>query len=243
MGKSENIATASLAEPLDAAATLAIDKEYRLRPEFVERVLDAIEAGKGESERELVAPLHPADIADLIELAACDEHEGLVKGLAGIVSPNLLAEINDFVREDLLDDIVHIIQDEAGENDLLRSQAGDGDINEPLRRTVRSRLLWLFINLGTEILSVFVMVDRKRQRVRLGLIMLFGVQAIYHHWGLGIVTLVAMILNSLDTGLIPIGLEKLKIDPALVSTIFATTTTDTLGFFFFLGFAALFRLH
>jgi magnesium transporter len=32
-----------------------------------------------------------------------------------------------------VDDIVHIIQEEAGEDALLLSGAGDGDINEPIR--------------------------------------------------------------------------------------------------------------
>jgi magnesium transporter len=52
-----------------------------------------------------VEPLHPADVADLIELARADEREGLVKALAGIVSPDVLAEMNDFVREDLLEEM------------------------------------------------------------------------------------------------------------------------------------------
>ena len=82
-----------------------IDDEDRLRPKFVERVLDAVEAGDDETARRLVEPLHPADVADLIELARADEREGLVKALAGIVSPDVLAELNDFVREDLLDEM------------------------------------------------------------------------------------------------------------------------------------------
>ena len=83
----------------------AIDEEDRLRPEFVDRVLDAVEAGDDETARRLVQPLHPADVADLIELAARDEREGLVKALAGIVSPDVLAEMNDYVREGLLDEM------------------------------------------------------------------------------------------------------------------------------------------
>jgi magnesium transporter len=42
--------------------------------------------------------------------------------------------------------------------------------------------------------------------------------------------------------LIPITLNRLKIDPAVTSTVFVTTMTDTLGFFFFLGLADLFQL-
>ena len=459
--------------PQDNTPNSVMDEETRLRPEFVEKVLDAVEAGDDETARRLVAPLHPADVADLIELAARDEREGLVKALAGIVSPDVLAEMNDFVREDLLDelepqqvadiagqletddavaliedldhaeqqavlqrmepddraaveealgypeesagrlmqrdlcavpehwkvgqvidylrstadlptdfwevfvvstdhhpvgtcklstilrtprttpvsdvmqreqtlipvdmdqedvalrfqkyalvsaavtdesgrlvgmitvdDIVHIIQEEAGEDVLRLSQAGDGDINEPLPLTIRSRMWWLFINLGTEILSVVVIgvyqdliaklvvlamlmpvitgmggnaaTQTMAVTVRalatgqltssntwrmifrewwiasangwgLGLLMLVGLQLWYHDWGLSLVTLLAMVLNSLNAGLsgvlIPLGLNKLKIDPAVVSTIFVTTMTDTLGFFFFLGLAAAFHLH
>jgi magnesium transporter len=103
MAESEKIADALEAQPLDAAAASAIDEEDRLRPEFVERVLDAVEAGDDETARELVQPLHPADVADLIELAARDERDGLVKALAGIVDADVLAEMNEHVRETLLD--------------------------------------------------------------------------------------------------------------------------------------------
>ena len=98
-----------LGAPLTAesspARSHAIDEEDRLRPEFVDKVLDAVDAGDDETARRLVAPLHPADVADLIELAARDEREGLVKALAGIVSPDVLAEMNEYVREDLLDEL------------------------------------------------------------------------------------------------------------------------------------------
>ena len=65
MSESENIATAA---PPEAEAEIrgVMDEEDRLRPEFVERVLDAVEAGDDETARTLVQPLHPADVADLI---------------------------------------------------------------------------------------------------------------------------------------------------------------------------------
>jgi magnesium transporter len=40
--------------------------------------------------------------------------------------------------------------------------------------------------------------------------------------------------------LIPLGLEKLGVDPAVASVVFLTTVTDVVGFFAFLGLAALF---
>ena len=91
------------AQPHDSRSV--VDEEDRLRPAFVENVLDAVDAGDDETARQLVRPLHPADVADLIELARSDEREGLVKALAGIISPDVLAEMNDYVREGLLDEM------------------------------------------------------------------------------------------------------------------------------------------
>src|SRR5688572_33367278 len=82
-----------------------IDDEDRLRPEFVDKVLDAVEAGDDETARRLVEPLHPAGVADLSELARADEREGLVKALAGVVSPDVPAALTELVREALLDEL------------------------------------------------------------------------------------------------------------------------------------------
>ncbi len=55
---------------------------------------------------------------------------------------------------------------------------------------------------------------------------------------------VAMVINLVVAGffgtMIPIGLERLKLDPAIASTVFLTTVTDVVGFFAFLGLAAVF---
>ncbi len=55
-----------------------------------------------------------------------------------------------------VDDVVHIISEEAGEDILRLSGAGDGDINEPVLTTVRTRLVWLVINLGTAMVAASV---------------------------------------------------------------------------------------
>jgi magnesium transporter len=55
-----------------------------------------------------------------------------------------------------VDDVVHIIQEEAGEDILRLSGAGDGDINEPIVMTIRTRLSWLVVNLGTAMLAASV---------------------------------------------------------------------------------------
>ena len=63
---------------------------------------------------------------------------------------------------------------------------------------------------------------------------------------LGIVLAIAMILNMVVAGLagilIPLGLNKLGIDPAIASTVFLTTITDVVGFLSFLGLAAWFLI-
>ena len=53
----------------------------------------------------------------------------------------------------------------------------------------------------------------------------------------------AMVANLLFAGilgtLIPLTLEKFKIDPAISSSVFLTTATDVIGFFTFLGLSAI----
>ena len=55
-----------------------------------------------------------------------------------------------------VDDIVHIIQEEAGEDVMLLAGAGDGDINEPIVDTYKSRVRWLAANLMTALVAATV---------------------------------------------------------------------------------------
>jgi magnesium transporter len=61
--------------------------------------------------------------------------------------------------------------------------------------------------------------------------------------GLGIVIGLAMICNLVAAAaggiLIPLGLHRLRIDPAVASSPFVTTVTDVVGFFSFLAIATL----
>ena len=60
---------------------------------------------------------------------------------------------------------------------------------------------------------------------------------------LGVVIGLAMVINLVVAGLagtvVPVLLEKIGIDPALASGAFVTTVTDVVGFFAFLGLAAM----
>lgn len=448
------------------------DADDRLTPEFVDAVIDCAESGDGEGARLLVAPLHPADIADLFELAPSDARAALAAALAELLDGDVLAEMNDWVREELLDalqphevaeiatqldtddavaiiedmeeddqravlramepddraaieealsypeesagrlmqrdliavpehwtvgdvldylrrnedlttdfweifvvdaahhpigtcklswilrtprviaiadvmqreqtlipvdmdqeevalrfqkyalisaavvdqsgrlvgmitvdDIVHIIQEEAGEDILRLSGAGDGDINEPIWTTVRTRLTWLVVNLGTAVLASSVvglfqaeiarfallavlmpivsgmggnagtqtlavvvralatnqLTDSNTARMilrefriaianglALGSLIGIAVGTIFGNPDLGIVIALAMVINNLIAGLagilVPLTLERFNVDPAVSSSVFVTTMTDVMGFFSFLGLAALWGL-
>nr|WP_240309461.1 MULTISPECIES: magnesium transporter [Sphingomonas] len=446
-----------------------MDDEDRLRPRFVAEVLDAVDDGDVETARRLVEPLHPADVADLIELARADEREGLVAALAELVDADVIAEMNEHVREVLVgemapervaeiageletddavaiiedleedeqravlramepderaaieealsygeetagrlmqrdliavpehwtvgqvidylrsdeeltnnfwevfvvspihhpvgtcqlsailrsprtmpvsaimaeeqtlipvdmdqedvalrfqkyalisaavvdasgrlvgmitvDDIVHIIQEEAGEDTTQLAGAGDGDINEPIRLTVRTRVLWLVVNLaatictasvvglfqgeigryailaalmpivsalggnaGTQTLAVVVRALATNQLTSantawmllrefriaiangfsLGLVGAVGSWLVLGNPTLSVVFALAMLINSLVAGLVgvlvPVTLDKFRLDPAVASAVFVTTMTDVMGFFTFLGLASL----
>jgi len=450
-----------------------LDRDDRLRPELVRAVLDAVEDGDNAAARALVEPLHPADIADLFELTPQEDRAALARAVTDLLDGDVFAEMNDYVREDLIDalephqvadlaseldtddavaiiedmdedeqravlraldpddraaieealsypeesagrlmqreliavpehwtvgdaidylrgheelttdfweifvvdpahkpigtcqlswmlrtprgiamadvmkreqtlipvdmdqeevalrfqkyalisaavvdhggrlvgmitvdDIVHIISEEAGEDTLRLAGAGDGDINEPIRLTVRTRFTWLVVNLGTamvassvvglfqgtiasfallavlmpivsgmggnagtQTLAVVVRAlatnqltssNTKRMIVRefriatangvmLGTLIGLGTYVIFRNTDLSIVIAAAMLTNNITAGLsgvlVPITLDKFRIDPAVSSAVFVTTMTDTMGFFSFLGLASLWGLH
>ena len=85
-----------LAESLDAA-------ENTLRPEFVRRVGEALESGERDAVYALVEPLHPADIADLFELLDEDDRPLLATAISDLMGGEVLAELNDHVRELLVE--------------------------------------------------------------------------------------------------------------------------------------------
>jgi len=68
----------------------------------------------------------------------------------------------------------------------------------------------------------------------------------YGDWRLGAVIAAAMVCNliaaALAGTLIPLGLQRFGIDPAVSSTVFLTTVTDVIGFLAFLGLATIFLL-
>ncbi len=68
----------------------------------------------------------------------------------------------------------------------------------------------------------------------------------FHDIRLGVVIGLAMIINLLFAGLfgamIPLGLKRVGVDPAVASSVLLTTVTDVVGFFAFLGLAKMILL-
>jgi magnesium transporter len=460
------------AEP-KALPVSELDEDDRLKPEFVRAVLDAVEARDDEAARALVEPLHPADIADLFELTPHEDRAALARAVADLLDGDVFAEMNDWVREDLIDalephevagiaaeldtddavaiiedmddadqravlraldpddraaieealsfpeesagrlmqremiavpehwtvgdvldylrknedlttdfweifvvdpahkpvgtcqlswilrtprsvsisdvmkreqtlipvemdqeevalrfqkyalisaavtdpsgrlvgmitvdDIVHIISEEAGEDILRLSGAGDGDINEPVLTTVRTRLIWLVVNLGTAMIAASVvslfdgiiagyallaalmgivsgmggnagtqtlavvvralatnqLTESNMTRtvlrelriagvngLSLGVLIGLGTLVIFQYPMLSFVFGLAILTNNLIAGLagvlVPLTMDRLRIDPAISSAVFVTLMTDSLGFASFLGLATLFQIH
>ena len=52
-----------------------------------------------------------------------------------------------------------------------------------------------------------------------------------------------MVVAGLSGTLVPLGLVRAGVDPAVASSVFITTITDVVGFFVFLGLAALYLIQ
>jgi len=113
------------------------DEDDRLKPEFVQAVVDRVAEGDIEGARSLVEPLHPADVADLFELVDSEQRRALAGALTGLLDGDVLAEMNDWVREELLDELEpHEVAEIAGELDTDDAVALIEDLEEEEQRAV-----------------------------------------------------------------------------------------------------------
>lgn len=79
------------------------DEENRLKPQFVRQVIDSLGDNNEDSTYDLVEPLHPADIADLFELIEREYRAPLAAAITDLMSSEVIAELNDYVREDMVE--------------------------------------------------------------------------------------------------------------------------------------------
>jgi len=119
------------------AESAAHDAQDSLSPDFVRTILELVEAGDAEAVRERVEPLHPADIADLVELTPTDQRQALAAAIAGLIDGDVLAEMNDWVREALIEALEpHEVADIAAELDTDDAVAIIEDMEEEDQRAV-----------------------------------------------------------------------------------------------------------
>ena len=101
--RQENLLEAASAASEDLREIETHDDENTLTRDFVRRVRDGLEAGETDRVYELVEGLHPADVADLFELLDSDERPALAKAISDLMGSEVFAELNDHVRELLVE--------------------------------------------------------------------------------------------------------------------------------------------
>jgi len=92
----------------------------------------------------------------LIPVTMDQEEVGNMFQKYALISAAVVDESGRLVGQMTVDDVVHIISEEAGEDVLLLSGAGDGDINEPIREAYVARVRWLVANLGTAVVASMI---------------------------------------------------------------------------------------
>jgi magnesium transporter len=97
--------TSEPADPaiIDDEIVETLDEYNHLTRDFVDRVLDAVEEDDVGEVQRLVEPLHEADIADLLEQTPSERRGELALAMGDLMSADVLAEINDYVREDIIE--------------------------------------------------------------------------------------------------------------------------------------------
>jgi magnesium transporter len=117
------------------------DEDNILKPAFVRRVTDALEARDTDAAYDLVEPLHPADVADLFELLDRDDRRALAAAITDLMSSEVIAELNDHVREDMMDSLpAAAVAEIAGELDTDDAVQLIEDLDEEDQRAVLAEL-------------------------------------------------------------------------------------------------------
>lgn len=91
----------------------ALDEDYVLTVTFVEKVVDAADDGDGLRLRGLLEDLHPADVADLMGFLTAEHRAVVVLWLPPELLAETLPELDDGIREEVLERVPHLTLAEA----------------------------------------------------------------------------------------------------------------------------------
>lgn len=120
------------ATPVGAATDRNREDAYDLSPQVVDGVLAALDVDDRAAVRELLAPIHAADVADLLEQISSGDRERLIRALGRDLEGETLPELEESVRDEVLeyveddvladavkdmdsDDVVYLVEDLEGE--------------------------------------------------------------------------------------------------------------------------------
>ncbi len=123
-----------------------VDEELMgLDPARIAAILEAVDARETTHLSDLMAPLHAADIADLLEQISPSERRSLLQLWSGGIDGEILSEIDDSIREEVIeflprhvlaeavreletDDVVDILEDlEQPQQDMILNALEDAD--------------------------------------------------------------------------------------------------------------------
>jgi magnesium transporter len=137
----DELTAAGEARPDDRIDDERHDEDNILKPGFVRRVTDALEAGEREIVYDLVEPLHPADVADLLELLDRDQRRAMAAAITDLMSSEVIAELNDHVREDMIEALpAAAVAEIAGDLDTDDAVQLIEDLDEADQRAVLAEL-------------------------------------------------------------------------------------------------------
>jgi len=89
------------------------DDRYELDPGIVRAILEATESGAADQLAELMAPLHAADIADLLEQVDPDQRQDILRLFEPGMDGEILSEIDESIREEVIDTLSPEVLGEA----------------------------------------------------------------------------------------------------------------------------------
>lgn len=119
----------------------SLDEDNRLKAEYVRAVKDALDEEDFDRVYDLVEPLHAADIADLFELVDADERPQLASSIRDLMGVEVIAELNDWVREQLVEALpAEVVAEIAGELDTDDAVAMLEDLDEEDQRAVLAEM-------------------------------------------------------------------------------------------------------
>ncbi len=121
------------------------DAGYALDTATVVAIHAALQSDDDDSLRALIDPLHPADVADLLEQISGAERRQLLTRWSGSMDGEILSEIDESLREEIIqylepgilaeavreldsDDVVDLVEDlDQGQQDLILDSLSDAD--------------------------------------------------------------------------------------------------------------------